>query len=88
MKTLVLILLAINLITFAVYGIDKVKAEEGKWRIPEATLIALAAAGGALGAFLGMQIFRHKTRKPKFYITVPALMVLEGVLLVLALLKF
>ena len=88
MKTLVLILLAINLITFAVYGIDKVKAEEGKWRTPEATLIALAAAGGALGAFLGMQIFRHKTRKPKFYITVPALMVLEGVLLVLALLKF
>lgn len=88
MKTFLLVLLAMNLVTFAVYGIDKVKAEEGKWRIPEATLIALAAAGGALGAFLGMQIFRHKTRKPKFYITVPALMVLEGVLLVLALLKF
>ena len=46
------------------------------WRIPEATLIGIAAIGGGLGAYIGMQIFRHKTRKPLFTILVPLLMIL------------
>lgn len=68
--------LAVNLIVFAMYGIDKYKAQCKKWRIPEATLIG-AAVFGVLGAWAGMYFFRHKTRKPKFFITVPAIFVLE-----------
>lgn len=55
-------LLAINVAAFAAYGIDKYKARYDKWRIPEATLIWLAALGGALGAALGMRVWHHKTK--------------------------
>lgn len=61
----------INLIAFAAYGIDKAKARNGTRRIPEKTLIGLAAFGGAIGALIGMLAFRHKTRKIKFTITIP-----------------
>jgi len=70
-------LLIVNLVAFCTYGIDKSKAERGSYRIPEKTLIGLALLGGSLGAFLGMRVFHHKTRKPKFYITVPLLLVLD-----------
>lgn len=66
----------INLIAFAAYGIDKAKARNGTRRIPEKTLIGLAAFGGAIGAIIGMLAFRHKTRKIKFTITVPVFTVL------------
>ena len=66
----------INLIAFAAYGIDKGKARHGARRIPEKTLIGLAAIGGAIGALIGMLTFRHKTRKIKFTITVPAFTIL------------
>ena len=48
-------LLAINVLTFAVYGVDKWKARRGRWRVPEATLMGLAALGGSVGAWLAMQ---------------------------------
>lgn len=66
----------INLIAFAAYGMDKAKARNGTRRIPEKTLIGLAAFGGAIGAIIGMLAFRHKTRKIKFTITVPVFTVL------------
>lgn len=66
----------INIIAFAAYGIDKAKARNGTRRIPEKTLIGLAAFGGAIGALIGMLAFRHKTRKIKFTITVPVFTVL------------
>ena len=69
-------ILIINLIAFAAYGIDKAKARNGTRRIPEKTLIGLAAFGGAIGALIGMLAFRHKTRKIKFTITVPVFTVL------------
>ncbi len=56
-------LLAINLITFIIYGIDKYKSIKHKYRISENTLIILAILGGSLGAFFGMIIFHHKTKK-------------------------
>ena len=49
-------LAAINVITFMVYGIDKLKAKKGKWRIPEATLLLLAIVGGSIGAWTGMKV--------------------------------
>ena len=66
----------VNVIVFAMYGIDKYKATHKKWRIPEVTLIGVAVFG-VFGALLGMKVFRHKTKKPKFYITVPVILVLE-----------
>lgn len=61
-----LYLIAINVITFVVYGIDKIKAKEHWWRISEATLLLLAAFGGSLGAWAGMYVFHHKTKHKKF----------------------
>lgn len=72
----IIYLLAINVIAFAAYGIDKWKARHGKWRISEMTLILLAFVGGALGAMAGMKVFRHKTRHWKFRILVPLALVL------------
>ena len=66
-----------NILAFITYGIDKARARKGKWRISEAMLILLAFFGGALGASLGMLIFHHKTRKRKFFITVPLLLALQ-----------
>lgn len=65
-KLIITYLAIINFIAFLTYGIDKWKARHNKWRIPEATLLLLAAFGGALGAWLGMKVFRHKTQHKKF----------------------
>lgn len=65
-------LLCINLLAFILYGIDKYKAVHHKWRISEASLLAVSFAGGCAGALLGMLFFHHKTRKWKFRILVPA----------------
>ena len=66
-------LTVLNIVTFIVYGIDKHKAKNNKWRISESFLIFLAVLGGSLGAFIGMLFWHHKTKKKKFYITVPFL---------------
>ena len=59
-------LLFINIITFMMYGIDKLKAKKGKWRISEATLLMMAIVGGSIGAWAGMRIGHHKTMDKKF----------------------
>ena len=70
-------LLAINVATFLVYGIDKLKAKRAKWRISEATLLLLAAAGGSIGAWLGMKVWHHKTLHMKFRYGVPLILLLQ-----------
>lgn len=70
-------LLAANLLTFVTYGIDKYKAQHNKWRIPEATLLLLAALGGSIGALLAMRVFRHKTLHRKFRYGVPAILLVQ-----------
>ena len=67
----------INVITFFVYGLDKLKAVNHWWRIPERVLLWLAAAGGSVGAYLGMIVFRHKTLKPLFRFGVPVIMLVH-----------
>lgn len=76
-----IIFLLINIVTFFVYYVDKRKAQRGQWRIPEASLLLLAFFGGAIGAFLAMIIFHHKTRKLKFRLLVPVFMVIQLVLI-------
>ena len=58
-------LLANNIITFLLYGIDKWKAKRARWRIPESVLLGLAAIGGSIGAWLGMRVWHHKTQHKK-----------------------
>ena len=57
---------AINLVTFAAFALDKRAAERRAWRIPEARLLMLAAFGGSPGALVAQQALRHKTRKESF----------------------
>ena len=77
------ILVVMNLLAFALMGIDKVKAKAGAWRIPERTLFLVTALFGGLGGTLGMTIFRHKTKHWYFKLGFPALMVIQVVLLAL-----
>ena len=70
-------LVAVNLLAFALYGLDKLKAKRGAWRISEATLLLVAALGGSVGALLGMELFRHKTKHWKFKILVPVFLALH-----------
>ena len=80
MKYLMIYLLTVNALAFLLMLIDKQKAKKHLWRIPEATLMLSAAIGGSIGALLGMYSFRHKTRKPKFYISIPLILLLQVVL--------
>lgn len=80
-ELLLLYLAAVNLLAFVLYGVDKLKARQGRWRISEATLLLLAAIGGALGAWVGMQLWRHKTQHPRFRYGVPLLLLAWLVLL-------
>ncbi len=70
-------LILVNLIAFALYGIDKRRAKQGAWRISEYTLLLVALLGGSLGALLGMRYFRHKTRHRKFRYGVPLILLLQ-----------
>ena len=76
-KVILVLLAAVNLVAFVLYGVDKVKAKKGAWRIPEATLLLVAALGGSLGALLGMELFRHKTKHARFRVLVPLFLVLH-----------
>jgi len=77
MKYFVLYLLAVNLAAFAVFGWDKLMAKWQKRRVPEKTLFLLAGLLGSVGAWLGMQIFRHKTKHTSFVVGIPAILVAQ-----------
>ena len=73
----ILIFAVWNLAVFCLYGIDKAKAKRNAWRIPEKTLLLAALFLGGVGAFLGMQVFRHKTKHTSFKILVPLFMLIS-----------
>ena len=82
LKNILLYLLMINIIGFFMMWSDKRKAKKGKWRIPEQTLFIVTALGGGIGTIAGMYTFRHKTKKMKFIIGLPALVILEIVAII------
>lgn len=86
-KNIIIYLLIINIITFLSMFIDKKKAEKGKWRIKESTLLILALIGGSIGEIIGMYTFRHKTQKPRFFIGVPIIIILQILLIIAIIIK-
>lgn len=70
-------LILVNAAAFCIYGIDKKRAVNHKWRISEKTLLGVAVLGGSIGALAGMRFFHHKTRKMKFFIGVPLILIFE-----------
>ena len=82
-RTALLVWLAgVNVVTFALYGIDKYRAKKGRWRIPEKTLLLLPLLGGSVGGILGMAAFHHKTRHWYFRVGLPAMFLLQAALAV------
>ena len=71
MQVLIPYLIIINAISFILMLVDKYKAKKNLWRIPEATLMGFAAAGGSVGALAGMNLVRHKTKHLKFTVGIP-----------------
>ena len=75
-------IIGVNVITFVVYGIDKLKAKKGKWRVPETTLLLLAIVGGSVGAWCGVKVWHHKTMHAKFKYGIPLIIAMQAGLLV------
>ena len=75
-------LLAVNSLTFLLYGIDKYKAKKGRWRISEVTLLSMAAIGGSIGAWAGMRTWHHKTMHKKFKYGIPVIIIMQIALVV------
>ena len=88
MNIILYYLLAVNIVTFLLYGIDKYKAKKGKWRISEATLLTMAAIGGSIGAWAGMRLWHHKTMHKKFKYGIPVIIILQVALAVYLLTNF
>ena len=82
-QIIIIYLIAINVVTFFLYGIDKWKAKRSKWRIPEATLLGLAVIGGSIGAWLGMKVWHHKTLHKKFKYGLPLILLAQIALIAL-----
>lgn len=88
MKLVLICLLLINAAGLLVMLADKEKARKNLWRIPEATLLTVAALGGSIGVLAGMYLFHHKTRKPKFFIGVPLILTVQLIAVLLLWGKF
>jgi len=76
-QNFILYLIIINIVTFLAMWIDKRKARKGKWRISESALFILAILGGSIGEIIGMYTFRHKTKKHRFTIGLPVILIIE-----------
>ncbi len=78
-----LFIIMMSTLSFLLMGIDKYKARREKWRISEKTLLLSALLGGSIGTLLGMLLFHHKTRKPRFFLGVPMILILQVLILYL-----
>lgn len=80
-EKLIIYSVVVNLVAFALYGIDKKRARRGAWRISERTLLGIAVIGGSIGAILGMLLFHHKTRHWYFRYGLPVILLVQCVIL-------
>ena len=80
---LALYILAINLLTFLAFYVDKYKAKREQWRIRNGLLLGLSFVGGAIGGYLGMKLFNHKTKKSYYRIGIPLIFIMHSLFLIL-----
>ena len=83
MRIAIVWLVAINAVSFVVYGLDKQRAKRSRWRISESALLALALAGGSIGAWMGMLVWRHKTKHKKFRYGIPLIIIVQCIAVLL-----
>lgn len=81
MGYIILYLIIVNALSFLLMLVDKYKAQNNLWRIPEATLMTIAGMGGSFGCYLGMKACRHKTKHKKFSIGMPVMMLIHILIL-------
>ena len=84
---MIIYIAVVNIIGFALMGIDKARAKKRKFRIPEATLFVVALIGGSIGSIIGMLFYRHKTRKWYFVYGMPVILLIQIALVVALLLS-
>ena len=77
LQMITIYLVLVNAIGLFLMLSDKSRATRNAWRIPEATLMGVALAGGSVGAIAGMHLFRHKTRHPKFALGLPLILIVQ-----------
>lgn len=77
MEILIIYLIIINALGLLLMLMDKQKAIQKQWRIPEKTLLGVGLIGGSLGCVLGMRLFRHKTKKPVFFVGLPLMLLVH-----------
>ena len=82
LKNIIIYLLIINVLGFLAMGFDKWKAKRGRWRIPEDSLFMFTILGGGIGTIAGIYTFRHKTKKLKFTVGMPLILILEILLFI------
>lgn len=76
-KLISLLIVLLNIVAFAITGLDKSKAKRHGWRISEKTFLIVAVLGGSLGVLFGMYYFRHKTRHGIFVVGIPIILLLQ-----------
>ena len=76
-KNIIIFIVIMNLIGFLAMGIDKRRAKNMQWRIPEKIFFLITLFGGGFGTIVGMYVFRHKTKKKYFTIGLPTILIIE-----------
>lgn len=87
-KIFLVYIIIVNIVAFAMMGIDKKRAIRHQWRIPEKSLFISALLLGSVGANIGMQVFRHKTKHIQFVIGMPLILIIQAAITVFLLYKF
>ena len=80
MRTLQICIIFINIVAFIIMGIDKNKAQRNKRRISEKSIFTTAFIGGALGVYIGMRFFHHKTKHLEFTVGIPVAVIINMVI--------
>ena len=86
-KNIIIYFIVMNLLGFLMMYIDKKKAIKGKWRISEKSLFVVTLLGGGIGTNIGMNMFRHKTKKMRFSIGFPTILIVEIALIIYLIIK-
>ena len=88
MNFIIAYVIIINIIGLLSMFIDKYRAIKNTWRIPEKTLFLIAILGGSIGSNIGMRLFRHKTKHWYFVFGMPAILIIQLVIIFLVLGKY